>query len=68
MRKTQKELQALYEEQQSETGKTKLESKKKMAAELYKKVGVKIPVDEVGILKNLKTGKNEYFMMIRNER
>lgn len=68
MQNTQRDLKELYEEQKSFQGKIKFEAKREFINRINSETGLRIPINEVGIISNIKTGEKQYFMMIHNER
>lgn len=59
---TQSELAAMYKYQQSEEGKIAMESRKAFLKEMKDMLWLSVPLQEVGVITNLQTGKKQYFI------
>lgn len=62
MRKTQTELAALYEQQQTEEGRAAMTARKAFLKDVYERLGLFVPFQEVGIMMDYQTGEKRYFM------
>lgn len=59
---TQQELAAMYEQQQSEEGKAAMAFRKSFLKDVYEKLGLFVPFQEVGKMINCQTGETGYYM------
>lgn len=59
---SQKELAALYEQQQSEAGREAMNLRKEFLNQVWQRTGVFVPYQEVGKMVNRQTGENRYYM------